>query len=109
MRRIWNFAAAFAALALYLPDARAQAGHQHPAGNAEKLGKVSFTTTCKTEGQRRFERAVAMLHSFWFDEAHRAFEQVATDDPTCAMAHWGVAMTLLGNPLVGQPMPAPRL
>jgi tetratricopeptide (TPR) repeat protein len=109
MRRIWKIASTVAVLAFYGPHARAQAGHQHPAGNAEKLGKVSFPTTCKAEVQPRFERAVAMLHSFWFDEAIRAFQQVATDDPTCAMAHWGVAMTMLGNPLVGQPMPAPRL
>jgi tetratricopeptide (TPR) repeat protein len=109
MRRIWKIGPALAALALYAADARAQAAHQHPAGNAEKLGKVVFPTTCKAEVQPRFERAVAMLHSFWFDEAHRTFQQVATDDSTCAMAHWGVAITLLGNPLVGQPMPAPRL
>jgi tetratricopeptide (TPR) repeat protein len=103
------FAPALAVLALYGADARAQAAHQHPAGNAERLGKVSFPTTCKPEVQPRLERAVAMLHSFWFDEAHRTFQQVAADDATCAMAHWGVAMTLLGNPLIGQPLPAPRL
>jgi tetratricopeptide (TPR) repeat protein len=50
-----------------------------------------------------------MLHSFWFDEAQRTFEQIAKDDPKCAMAQWGIAMTLLGNPLVGQPLPDARL
>ena len=109
MRTIRKFAAALAALTISGAQVRAQAAHQHPAGDAEKLGKVSFSTTCEAAVQPRFERAVAMLHSFWFDEAHRAFDQVANDDPACAMAHWGVAMTLLGNPLIGQPLPAPRL
>jgi hypothetical protein len=49
-----------------------------------------------------------MLHSFWFDAAHKAFDKVATVDPTCAMAHWGVAMTLWGNPFVRQPIPPER-
>jgi tetratricopeptide (TPR) repeat protein len=110
MHRMWtSTAAALVAVALFAADAPAQAGHHHPAGGAEKLGKVSFPTSCKAEAQPRFERAVAMLHSFWFDEAHRAFEEVATADPTCAIAHWGIAMTLLGNPLLGQPLPQQRL
>jgi tetratricopeptide (TPR) repeat protein len=109
MRRISKIAPALAAVALYGFNAHAQAAHHHPAGSSEKLGKVNFPTTCAAAVQPRFERAVAMLHSFWFDEAHRAFQQVAADDPTCAMAHWGVAMTLLGNPLIGQPLPEPRL
>ena len=101
--------ATLAPLLLFATIANAQAAHHHPAGSAEKLGKVSFPTTCRAEVQPRFERAIAMLHSFWFEEANRAFQQVATDDPTCAMAHWGIAMTQLGNPLIGQPLPAPRL
>jgi tetratricopeptide (TPR) repeat protein len=109
MRRICTIAPALALFALYAADARAQAAHQHAAGTAEKLGRVHFPTTCKADVQPRVERAVAMLHSFWFDEAIRAFEQVATDDPSCAMAHWGVAMTMLGNPLAGQPLPEARL
>jgi tetratricopeptide (TPR) repeat protein len=91
------------------PAASAQAGHHHPAGPAEKLGTVTFPTSCKADVQPRFARAVAMLHSFWFEEAHRAFEQVTSADPSCAMAQWGIAMTMLGNPLGGQPLPAPRL
>jgi tetratricopeptide (TPR) repeat protein len=97
------------ALSLVATVANAQAAHHHPAGSPENLGKVVFPTTCNAEVQPRFERAVAMLHSFWFDEAYRAFQEVASADPSCAMAHWGVAMTLLGNPLIGQPLPAPRL
>ncbi len=107
MRRTWTLvpiALVFSAAAV-----RAQAGHHHPAGSAEKLGKVSFATTCTAAVQPRLERAVAMLHSFWFEEAHRAFQEVAAADSTCAIAHWGVAMTLLGNPLIGQPLPQQRL
>ncbi len=75
----------------------AQAGHQH-GGNPETVGRVSFPTSCRADEQPRFERAVAMLHSFWFEQAQKTFEEVAAADPNCGMAYWGVAMTLLGNP-----------
>jgi hypothetical protein len=58
-----------------------------------KLGAVSFEVSCKTELQPEFNRAVALLHSFWHSEAQRAFEKVAAADPNCAMAYWGVAMS----------------
>ena len=61
------------------------------------VGSVSFPTSCSAEVQPHFERAVAMLHSFWFEEAEAAFREVAAGDPRCAMAHWGIAMTLWGN------------
>jgi hypothetical protein len=108
MRRVRRIALALAAIALYAPAAAPQAGHHHPAGSAEKLGKVNFPTSCTPAAQARFERAVAMLHSFWFEEAHRAFTAIAAADSTCAMAHWGVAMTLWGNPFVRQALPAER-
>lgn len=65
--------------------------HDHPA--PEKLGKVSFPTSCSPKVQAQFERALALLHSFTYTEAEKAFRQVAAEDPKCAMAHWGVAMT----------------
>ncbi len=65
--------------------------HDHPA--PEKLGKVSFPTSCAPMVQPQFERAVALLHSFAYSESERAFREVAARDPKCAMAHWGVAMT----------------
>ena len=73
--------------------------HEHAAAATEKLGEVSFPTGCSAEVAPRFERAVAMLHSFWFTEAARAFEEIAAADPRCAMAAWGTAMTLMGNPM----------
>jgi hypothetical protein len=58
-----------------------------------RLGSVSFETSCKAQVQADFNRGVALLHSFWHDEADRMFERVATLDPDCAMAYWGEAMT----------------
>jgi tetratricopeptide (TPR) repeat protein len=64
----------------------------------EKLGKVHFPVSCSATAQEQFDRAVALLHSFWLDEAAKAFAAIAQADPGCAMAHWGTAMTLFGNP-----------
>ena len=58
----------------------------------EKLGSVSFQISCKPPVTADFDRAVALLHSFWYDAAQRAFEKVAAADPDCAMAYWGEAM-----------------
>src|SRR6266540_1332291 len=69
----------------------------------DKLGKVSFPTSCDPKMQADFERGVAMLHSYWFLYASRAFEGVLQQDPNCAMAYWGVAMDLLGNTLAQPP------
>ena len=66
--------------------------------DSEKLGKVQFPVSCSAEAQTQFDRAVALLHSFWLDEAAKAFAAIAQADPSCAMAHWGTAMTLFGNP-----------
>ena len=68
-----------------------QAQHQHLI--PEKLGKVSFATSCSPAVQDRFERGVALLHSFTYEAAERQFAEVVEADPNCAMAHWGVAMS----------------
>ena len=65
--------------------------HSHPA--PEKLGKVSFPTTCAPSVARDFERSVALLHSFAYAASEQSFRNVAAKDPTCAMAHWGIAMS----------------
>lgn len=67
-----------------------------------KLGEVKFPLSCSAAVQRLFAQGVAMLHSFWFDEAGHAFSRVAALDPSCAMAHWGVAMSLY-HPLWAPP------
>src|SRR5262245_21702924 len=69
----------------------------------EKLGKVSFPTSCDPKVQAEFERGVAMLHSYWFLYASRTFEGILQQDPNCAIAYWGVAMDLLGNTLAQPP------
>jgi hypothetical protein len=73
------------------------------AHDGEKLGKVSFVTSCSPAAQGKFDRGVALLHSFWFGEAAKAFNDVAATDPACGMAYWGLAVTALGNPLGGAP------
>lgn len=76
-------------LALFADDT-----HQHYDPNA-KLGTVSFPVpSCAAAVQKPFERGVALLHSFWYEEADKQFQAVAAEDPHCAMAYWGQAMSL---------------
>jgi tetratricopeptide (TPR) repeat protein len=69
----------------------------------EKLGKLSFPTSCDPKVQAEFERGVAMIHSYWFLIARRTFEGVLRQDPNCAMAYWGIALDLLNNSLAVVP------
>src|SRR5690554_147727 len=80
-------------LALLMQNARASA-QDHA---AEVVGSISFETSCAPAAQREFDRAVAMLHSFWFERARQTFADAAALDPDCAMPWWGQAMTLWGN------------
>jgi hypothetical protein len=66
--------------------------HHHDAD--EKLGTVSFPTSCAPAVQSQFERGVALLYSFEYEVANAQFQDVAKKDPRCAMAYWGRAMTL---------------
>ena len=61
--------------------------------SADRVGEVSFPVSCSEEVQSDFDRAVALLHSFEFEESRGVFASIASGDPDCAMAHWGVAMT----------------
>jgi len=61
-----------------------------------------FPTSCASAVQKPFERGVALLHSFWFDEAYKQFQQVADQDPQCAIAYWGQGMSLFRQ-LWGRP------
>jgi tetratricopeptide (TPR) repeat protein len=88
-----------AAIVAPAPAVLAQEHHHHPRGDASGVGRVEFSTSCAPAVTARFERAVAMLHSFWFDAAESAFSEVIAADEGCAMAHWGRAMTLMGNPM----------
>jgi hypothetical protein len=77
--------------------------HSHPA--PEKLGTVTFPTSCAPALKPAFERALALLHSFAYAISEQAFRDVAARDPGCAIAHWGIAMSLfhqLWEPPAGQ-------
>ena len=65
----------------------AQEEHHHGQGDAEEIGTVHFSTSCKPEVEREFTRAVALLHSFGYEESRRSFEAVAQADPECGMAY----------------------
>jgi len=64
----------------------------------QQLGSVHFQTSCNEVAQRRFDRAMRYQHSYWYLPAKEVFEEVLKADPSCAMAYWGVALTLLDNP-----------
>ena len=76
------------------------AQHDH-----DQLGQVRFPTSCDAKVQAEFERGVAMLHSYWFSYAGKTFRGVLEQDPSCAMAYWGLALDLLGNTLSAPPSP----
>jgi tetratricopeptide (TPR) repeat protein len=80
-----------AGVMFHAPMASSQQMHSHPA--PEKLGKVSFATSCSPKVAHDFERAVALLHSFAYTASEKAFSDIALADPACAMAHWGIAMS----------------
>jgi tetratricopeptide (TPR) repeat protein len=88
-----------------LAPAGALAQHEeHAAMSPDRIGSASvrFETSCAPAVRDDFNKAVALLHSFWFPEAIKMFEGVAEKDPACAMAHWGIAMSQWGNPFGGQ-------
>ena len=72
---------------------------QEKAAKPERLGTVHFSVSCSAAAQAQFDRAVALLHSFWVDESEKQFSAVIKTDPSCVMAYWGIAMSLLQNPL----------
>lgn len=81
------------ALSLRPPGVFAQE-HAHTANTASSLGTVRFPISCSKAAQEEFNTAVALLHHMTYPKAREAFEHVAVTDPKCAMAHWGIAMTL---------------
>jgi tetratricopeptide (TPR) repeat protein len=97
----------FVALVLVAPvdRLRSQEAHGHGGKPPRALGHVVFPTSCSAEARPRFERGVALLHSFWYEEAAKTFRETAAADSTCAMSYWGQAMSLL-HPLWTPPGPA---
>src|ERR1700733_460197 len=73
----------------------------------QKLGAVHFATSCNETAQRRFDRAMRYQHSFWYSESRDLYQETLKADPECAIAYWGIALSLLSNP--HNPVPAPNL
>src|SRR5207237_3944267 len=75
--------------------ALAQVDHSHhqEAGAHGDIGRVAFATSCNAKAQVEFEKGMALLHSFWYEEAAKEFNAASAADPACAMSHWGRAMS----------------
>ena len=75
----------------------------------EQLGTVHFPTSCAPSVTAAFDRSIALLHSFEFGAAIEGFTSVLADDPTCAMAHWGLALAAWTNPMTPNNRPVAAL
>src|SRR5260370_13422970 len=73
----------------------------------QKLGTVHLSASCNEPAQRRFDRAMRYQQSFWYAESKEIYEETLKADPECAIAYWGIALSLLSNP--HSPVPAPNL
>jgi hypothetical protein len=70
------------------------------------IGQVDFPISCSPEARDRFERAIMMLHHMMYAQSEKEFRSLVADEPDCAMAHWGVAMTLFHPLWPGEPTEA---
>lgn len=71
----------------------------------QRLGKVHFPTSCNETAQRRFDRAMRYQHSFWYAASQEIYQDTLKADPDCAIAYWGIALSLLSNPHIAVPAP----
>jgi Tfp pilus assembly protein PilF len=102
MKPICISATLAASLVLASPLAFAHEDDAGKAAKGETLGKVKFANSCSKAVQAKLARGVATLHSFWFDEGEKTFREVLAADPSCAIAHWGIASLRMHNPIAGQ-------
>jgi hypothetical protein len=79
---------------VFADDDKDKDHHHHEDLTETQLGTVHFPISCSASVQKPFARGVALLHSFWYEEAEKEFVDIAKDDPNCAMAHWGIAMSI---------------
>src|SRR3989304_1844062 len=87
---------AVAALLVGAQAAPAQMDHSGHGGTPPaQLGRVEFSTSCNAAAQQSIQRGVALLHSFWYEEAVATFRRAAGADAGCAMAQWGLATSYL--------------
>jgi tetratricopeptide (TPR) repeat protein len=101
MSCVASFLTALVASLTLVASVWADADPANRTGDPEQLGRVHFKTSCSPEAQKQFERALAMLHSFFFPETVKAFTAIPATDPSCAIAYWGIAISQRPNPLVG--------
>ena len=92
-RPLLSWAIVLVALPLATRAAVHDPGAVQPLGG-ERLGSVAFSVSCSAQVRAPFNRGVALLHDFWYEEAQRQFVEIARRDPGCAMAHWGIAMSV---------------
>ncbi|HEU4887872.1 MAG TPA: hypothetical protein VFV49_08305, partial [Thermoanaerobaculia bacterium] len=92
----------FVPLPLFSDDPHAH--HQHGAPDLGNIGKAHLGTSCGEAAQKEIDRGVALIHSFWYGEAEKAFRRAAAADEQCGMAWWGVAMSNL-HPIWAPPVP----
>ena len=79
------------------------AQHEHHMIASSDVGEVRFPSSCAPDAAKSVQSGVALLHSFWYDEAEKTFQQAIAQDKQCALAYWGVAMTQY-HPLWPQPV-----
>jgi tetratricopeptide (TPR) repeat protein len=70
----------------------------------DKLGKVHFETSCNADAQKLFDRGMLYQHSFWYRASQKMFEETLKADPSCSIAYWGIALSLLWNPHTAPPV-----
>jgi hypothetical protein len=70
----------------------------------DKLGKVHFETSCNADAQKLFDRGMLYQHSFWYRASQKMFEGTLKADPSCSIAYWGIALSLLWNPHTAPPV-----
>ena len=100
MRRLFRSGLLVVGACTPLLCALVQAQEDHAGHSGEHFGSVHFPISCSPDAQREFDRAAAMLHSFFYPETVKAFSTIAKAEPSCAMAYWGIAISQRPNPLV---------
>lgn len=91
VRKVGNDVFLLSVVALVVAVTGAPQAQTRP--EAQRLGQVHLPISCTEAAQKHFDRAVALLHSFWYEKAAATFSEAAKQDPSCAMAYWGVAMS----------------
>ena len=109
MKTSATFIAAIVAALCAAPGAFAHDGDATPLAPKppDELGKVHFPTSCDPAVEQQFDRAMALLHSFWAKDAIAGFNTVLRQDPGCAIAYWGIAVAHQQNPLTAQQPASP--